>query len=201
MKKFERIVGLIAIFGILLKIFHIPGGNMLTVLSLMTLSIFYFLFSFVLFNDIKLTNISKKETSEKRRIGAVGLGLAISIIINGGLFKLQFWPKADMQLLVGLVAIGVVLFVAIIFYFRNKPNNYTQISHFQNKPDEYYKRIFTRIVIYGGLGLVLYCTPSTILVDVYYRNNPDYAEMFKKVLANPDNLELREQFDEIRKQK
>jgi hypothetical protein len=61
----------------------------------------------------------------------------------GGLFKLQFWAGANMQLLAGLVTIGLILLIATIFYLRSK--------------SEYYKRVFKRIAIYGGLGLVLFC--------------------------------------------
>lgn len=187
MRKFERIAGGIAILGILLKILHIPGGSILFLLTLTSLSIFYFLLSFALFNNIELKTMSTENTSTKRLVGAIGLGIAISATIIGGIFKLQLWPNPNMQLRLGLVPMGVILVVAIIFYFRNKA-------------DDYYKRIFKRIAIYGGLGLILYFTPSTILVDVYYRNNPEHAELLKKVLANPDSLELQQQLDEMRKQ-
>ena len=188
MKKIEFIVGLIAILGIILKIFHIPGNSILTVLVFLTLAMFYYVCSFALFNGIKLRDIFKKvsykDTNAKRIIGAVGLGWAISLIIIGGLFKLEFLAGADFQLLTGLVTIGLILLIAIIFYFRSKA--------------AYYKRIFKRIAIYGGLGLILYLTPSSVFVDIYYRNNPDYAELFKKVLASPDNLELREQLEQMK---
>ncbi|MDZ7741008.1 MAG: hypothetical protein U5Q03_04480 [Bacteroidota bacterium] len=35
-------------------------------------------------------------------IGAVGLGLALSAILMGALFKLQFWPGGTAQLKIGL---------------------------------------------------------------------------------------------------
>ena len=170
MRKFEIIVGLTAIFGIILKILHLPGSSMLIVLAFSTLSMFYYLFSFALFNGIRLRDIFKKEsykgTNAKRIVGAIGLGWAISVIIMGSLFKLQFWAGASMQLMTGLVTLGVILLIATIFYFRNKA--------------EYYKRVFKRISIYGAFALVLYLTPTTVLIDIYHRNNPDYAEIFKK---------------------
>jgi len=188
MRKFEIIVGLTAIFGIVLKILHLPGSGILTVLAFSTLSMFYYLFSFALFNGIRLRDIFKKEsykeTNAKRIVGAIGLSWAISAIIMGGLFKLQFWNGASMQLMTGLVTLGVILLIATIFYFRNKA--------------EYYKRVFYRIAIYGVFGIILYLTPTSFLVDIYYRNNPDYAELYKKVLAEPNNSELREQLEQMR---
>ncbi len=187
MKKFELIVGLIAIFGIFLKIINIPGGGTLITFAFMTLSMFYYVFSFALFNGIRLRDILKKgsykDTSIKRIIGAVGLGLSFPPIICGGLFKLQLWPGANIYLLTGLVTTGLILLIATIFYFRNKA--------------DYYKRIFKRIIIYGGLGLILYLTPTSVFIDIYFGDNPDYAELYKKVLADPNNLELRKQLEQM----
>ena len=196
MKKFELIVGIIAIFGILLKIFLIPGGGILMVLACAILSVFYYVFSFALFNDIKLRNIFKKvsykDTNAKRIVGAIGLGWGISTIIFGGIFKLQLWAGANINLLTGLVTTGLILLIATIFYFRNRA--------------DYYKRIFKKIAIYGGLGLILYLTPTTTFLNIYYENNPEYTEHpgfeehYKKVLAEPDNLELREELEQMRKE-
>lgn len=152
MKKIELILGVIAIIGIVLKLFHIPGGAALTILSLLTLSVFYYVFSFALFNGIRLRDIFKKEaykeTNVRRIIGAILTGFDISTIIIGGLFKLQAWPGADVELLTGLVIAVIILIIAAIFYSRSKA--------------EFYKRIFGRIAIYGGIGLVLYFLPTAI---------------------------------------
>ena len=188
MKKFELIVGLIAIFGIFLKILLIPGGGILVGLACTLLAVFYYVFSFALFNGIKLRNIFKKvsykDTNAKRIVGAIAFGFALSAILTGVLYKLLFWAGANLLLRVGLYAIGLILPIATIFYFRNKA--------------DYYKRVFKRIAIYGGIGLVLFFMPSSTLVDIYYRNNPDYAELYKKVLAAPDNLELREKLEQMK---
>mgnify|MGYP006193907931 CR=1 FL=1 len=190
MKKFELIIGLIAILGIVLKLFHIPGSGVLTVLTLSTLSMFYYVFSFALFNDIRLRDIFKKasykDTNAKRIIGAIGLGFALSTITIGGLFKLQFWPGATVQLMAGLVMTGLILLIAAIYYFRSKA--------------DYYTRVLKRIAIYSGLGLILYLTPTATIVDIYYVGNTDYAELYKKVLADPENIQLREQLEKMREE-
>jgi len=188
MKKFEIIVGVIAIIGISLKIIHIPGGSILTGLALMTLSIFYYVFSFAFFNGIKLRNILKKvsykDTNAKRIVGAIGVGWCISLIIIGGNCKLQLWPGAVILLLTGLLFTGIILLIAIFFYFRSKA--------------EYYKRIFKRFLIYGGLGLILHLIPATSFLKIYYSNDPYYTEHpdfekhFKKMLADPYNSELQQ---------
>ena len=186
MKKFEKVIGIIAVFAIILKFIPISGSSILTTLTLSILTLFYYVFSFAFFNDIPLKGIFKKSSykSSKRIVGAIGVGFALSSIILGITFKLQFWPGAIMHFKVGLVTLGIILLIAIIYYSRTKA--------------EYYIRIFKRIAIYGSFGLILYLTPATTLADIYYRNNPEYAELFKQVLADPNNEQLREQLEQMR---
>ena len=194
MKKFELIVGFAAILGICLKILHFPGSTVLTVLAFGILSIFYYVFSFTLFNDIgdirlrdiRLQDIFRKESHKDSNAKGIKEFVRIlwswtlPLILIGGLFKLQFWAGGNRLLLLGLLSIGLILLTVTIF------------------KSDYYKRILKRIAIYGGLGLVLFLTPTATLVDIYYRNNPEYAELYKKVLAAPDNLELREQLEQMK---
>jgi len=179
MKRFELIVGLIAIFGIVLKILHIPGGGILTVLTLTTLSFFYYVFSFTFFNSIRLQDIFKKVsykgTNSKKIIGTIGLGFALSTVIIGGLFKLQFWPGAAIVLMTGLVATGMVLFIALISYFFNKGDS-----------DNFYAGIFKKIAIYGGLGLILHLTPTKILDDIFHGDNPVHAVLFRQMSSESE---------------
>jgi len=187
MKKIELALGLIAVFGFILKLLHLPGGAFLNVVSLTTLSMFYMLFGFALFNGIRFRDIAKKgpyqDTNSKRIIGATGLGFALALVINGAAFKLLFLPGAKVQLMLGLAMVGIILPVAIFFYRRNKA--------------EFYIRAFKRMAICGGLGLLLFSTPSATLVDIYYGDKPEYAELYKKVLADPKNRELQEQLRQM----
>ena len=187
MKKFEIVVGVIAILSFFLKILHLPGSSILTVLSFSILAIFYYL-GFAFFNNIRLREIFKsssyQNTNAKRIIGAVGLGFALSTIIMGALFKIQLWPGGTFQLNIGLIVTALLFIIAVFFYLRNKT--------------EYYIRIFKRIAIIGGLGFILTLTPSSTLVDIYFRDNPEYAELLKKVLVDPDNQEVREQLEQSR---
>jgi len=87
MKKFELIVGLIAILGAFLKILHIPGGFYIALLAFTTLSMFYYVFGFALFNGIRLRDILKKAAYAEyykrifKRISIYGsLGLILYLI-------------------------------------------------------------------------------------------------------------------------
>jgi len=188
MKKIELVFGLLAVIGIILMFLHIPGSALSSVFILTILSLFYFIFSFALFNEIRLRDVFKpeayKDTNLLKITGAIILGISISLVIFGIQFKLLFWQGANEQLILGLLPTGLILIVAAIFYFRDKT--------------EYYNRIFKRIAIYGGLGLLLYLTPTSTLVEIYYRDNPDFAELFNKVLEDPENDELRKQLNQMR---
>lgn len=191
MKKFELITGLIVIVTIILKLLHVPGSSMFIVLSFAALSMFYYVFSFALLNNIRFRDIFKKaayqHTNAKKNTGAVALGFSISSILIGGLFKLQFYPGAAVQLMAGLVMAGIILSIATVMYFINKSN--------------YYIRVFKRIGIYGAFGLVLFLTQNASLIDIYYGDQPELAELYKKVLANPRDSELREELNQMREER
>jgi hypothetical protein len=111
-----------------------------------------------------------------RIVGAVGTGFALSATTIGLLFKFQSWPGASFNMGAGLVGLLIVTIIGIIKYSKNK--------------SEYYTRIFKRVAIFGGLGLVLMLTPKTSWVELKYRNHPEYVSALKKAMADPDNKEL-----------
>jgi hypothetical protein len=74
----------------------------------------------------------------------------------------------------------------MVFYFRSKAN--------------YYIRVFKRIAIYGGLGLILLLISNSTLVGIYYGENPEYVELYKKVLADPDDKDLQYQLIQMKEE-
>lgn len=144
MKKAEIILGAIALTSLALNLLLVPGGVVLTVLSLSTLSVFYMYLSFALFNDIQIRRIFKKDSykgiSTMRIVGAILTGLALSMTIVGLLFKFQSWPGATMNLGLGLVGLLIALIVGTVKYSKTK--------------SDYYTKIIKRIAVYGGLGLI-----------------------------------------------
>jgi hypothetical protein len=188
MKKAEKILGAIAIIAIVLKFLLISGSGFLTVISLGTLSVLYYLLSFAFFNDIRLRNIFKKESyrgiSALRIIGTVLFGFAISLVVIAILFKLQSYPGGAFILLQGLISLGICLIVAVIRYGKTKSTNY--------------KKIFSRSIIIGCFGLLLYVIPSMTLFEILHRNHPAYVQAVKDLDADPNNKELQ---DEVERQK
>lgn len=167
MKKAEKIIGVIALLALVMKFLLIPGSGLLTVVSLMTLSCIYCFLAFALFNDIRLRQIFKKDSYQgitpKKMIGVIGLGFALSEIVIGILFKFQSWIGSTTYLTVGLIFTLIILIVALIAYSKNKSSSF-------------YKGIFARIIIVGGVGLITLLTPNDYLMKVLHRDNPELLE-------------------------
>lgn len=189
MKRTELILGLIALAAVILKLFTVTGSGILLVLSFTALAILYY-FSFLLLNDIRFRDIFKKKaykhTTALRIIISVVVGFAFAYTLMGALFKMQFYPGANILLGLGLITTSLVLVFSAISYFQ--------------KRTAFYRGVLTRIAVIGGLGLVLFFTKANTLVDVYYKNNPEYAELLKRSMADPDNQELSAQLEELEKQ-
>lgn len=188
MKKAEIILGTVAIVSLILNLLNVEGAGVLTVLSLSTVSTFYMYLSFALFNNIRLRKIFKKGSykviSKMRIIGAILIGLALSITTVGLLFKFQSWPGASFNLGFGLFGLLVGLIVGLI--------------KFQKTKSDFYTKIFKRIAIYGGLGLILMALPRETWLEIRNRNHPEYIEAVKRAWADPDNQELWDKVDEER---
>ncbi len=180
MKKTEIIIVTLSFLALGLNLLLIPGGGLLTVLTFSILSVLYMYFGFALFNDIRLRDIFKKDSykgiSSKRIFGAIGTGFALSAMTAGLMFKFQSWPGADFYLKAGLFGLLIVTVIGLVKYYKNK--------------SDFYTRIFKRVAIFGGLGLVLTLTPKTVFVELKYRNHPEYVDALKKAMTDPGNKEL-----------
>ncbi len=185
MKKAELYLLFTVFIGIILKIFEVPGNTILIILSLSSLSIIYFYFGILLFNDIRLKDIFKKisykKTTAKSIIGSIGLGIALSTIVIGILFKIEIWPGSNNLLKPGLYLLSTILVVTFAIN-RGRESNF-------------YKRIYSRGIIIGILGLVMYLIPFDVLIDLYYNDKPEVAEIMKEVMKDPQNQELQDELD------
>jgi hypothetical protein len=189
MKKVEITLWLFSIVALLCNLLLLSIGNMLTILSFGTLSLFYFYFSFAIFNGIELRRIFKrdsyKSTKTLRIIGAVGVGISLSTIAIGLLFIIQSWQGGVMELSVGLYSLLVISAVAAIKYVLTKSS--------------YYSRILIRSIIFGGIGLVFILLPEHAWRDFKYRNHPAYLEAVRNSDASPEDEKLWDKVDEERR--
>jgi uncharacterized protein (TIGR02145 family) len=180
MKKLEKILGIVLIFALILKFNLITGHGILTVFSLTILSLIYFPFGFAFFSQIKLKRIFRKDSyqglSALKIIGAFSAGIALSAVCMGILFRLQHYIGGELYLIIGLVSTFIVLIIALIKFVKNKTAFYT--------------RIFKRIAIIGGFGLILAIIPDLTIIKIAFRNHPDYIKAYENYMNNPQDKEL-----------
>ena len=180
MKKSEIVLAILSVIALVLNLLLIPCSEILTCLSLLGLAIIYHYLGFALFNNIKLKNVFKKDSykgiTKFRILGAIGAGFSLSMTVIGIMFKFQSFPGASFMLIGGLIGLLIVTIIGIIRYSKNK--------------SDYYTKIFKRVAIIGGIGLVLILMPKSALSEFKYRNHPDYLKAVKEAVANPENEEL-----------
>ncbi len=109
MKKAELILIAITIVGCILHLLNIGGGSFFTTIFSLILSLLYFPLGIFLFNDVKLSRIGKKESYNGlnvfKQVSFVLIGMALQVLVLGILFKVMFWPGANIMSVMGLVKI------------------------------------------------------------------------------------------------
>ncbi len=173
-----------AIIGVILKLILIAGSGLLIAISLMSLSIMYFIFSFAFFNQIRLRQIFKRDAyqgiSAWRIVGTIVFGFSLSCAVIGTLFKLQSWNGGALMTFIGSLCLFICLIVALTSYYKNSKT-------------KSYKLIFNRLIMIGILSLILYFIPRSLLVATFKRNYPDYDQAVKNLEKDPHNEYLVEE--------
>ncbi len=90
----------IALFGGLFKLMHWPGANILLLVGLSSLALYYIIMGFV---------SSAEAQNGKERLLGYGRNFAIAVLLMGGLFKLMHWPGANLMIIDGAVGLGIAL--------------------------------------------------------------------------------------------
>ncbi len=176
MKKIEKgLIGLV-LFGILLKLMSWPFAGEVLVLSLSSLSMIYFYGGFYFFRD-------KKNKKSNRTLSIVS-GVVLSVITIGFMFKVQYWVFASELLSVGFAAALVLLVVTFLFKMNA-----------QEELISYYKNMIIRTAIATTISGLFYFTSTATLVHIQYRNNPEEARVKALFYTDPSNNDYRRQYD------
>jgi len=137
--KTEKVVGIFLILGLALKFFHIPGGNVFTILPMTLLALLYFPFGFYFLSYKKIEN---------KTIGfSIASGFALAMLIIGCEFKIMHWPGAMITFITGFITCLPIAVISNLNY--TKPKSEETIL--------FYKNIFIRVliaIIFGLLSLV-----------------------------------------------
>ena len=105
MKKLEKILVFIILLAMVMNLYLMPGGSSIAEISKVLLSLIYFPFGFAFLNQIPLRKMFRmdayKELATLRLICTIGVGISLSAICIGILFKLNSWPGSNLDLIVG----------------------------------------------------------------------------------------------------
>lgn len=187
MKKAEIILAVLTLIGILLSVLHIPGGNILAVLTMTILSMVYFCLSFALLNGLgfrgMIKNDNYKVISALRMVGAVLSGIVFSTAIIGILFRWMMWPGAGAMLIVSIPGFLIMLIIVLIKYFTKK--------------ELFYRNMLIRIVIIG-IPLVVLFVNSSLVRNIRYSDNPELLQAIEEAEQNPEDESLWRKVDSIK---
>lgn len=186
MRKVEIGLVVLAVIGFLFKLMAWPFAGVMLVLGTSTLGYMYFFLSFALLNDIGFRQIFKKGSFKGvgagKIVASIFVGFALCLATLALLFKLQFWPGAARYTQVSLFWMTILVAIAIVTGFMKKPS-FTQSTS-------------ARIIILAALILISYLTPSTTLIDIFYRHHPDYAAAYKDYITNPEDSLAQKRYDQ-----
>lgn len=189
MKKTELILGIgIITFMLLRLVIEYPYSAILITLSSLFLSIIYFGFSFGLLNGIRFRNLLKKDSyagiSTLRIVGTVLTGMVLSLLVIYSLFKFQRWPYGNEGLRISLFGLLIVIIIGVIKLITSK--------------NIFYSKLLLRLGIIGAFSTLLYLTSYENLLELKYRNYPEYIKVEKELMKDPMNKKLQIKFRELR---
>ena len=189
MKIVEKILGgLIIVLIISRLLFSYPFSGLLITLSCILLAQLYFVFGFALLNNIRFRKIFKKDSynnvSVLRIILTIITGLTLSLLVIYALFKFMRWPYGNFGLFTCLIWLGVIIAVVLIKHLISK--------------DKFYANYLIRLGIIGTCAMLMYLVSSERLLELQYKNFPDFVEAEKKVMKDPQNKQLRQKANEER---
>ncbi|HEX5000994.1 MAG TPA: hypothetical protein VFW78_00725 [Bacteroidia bacterium] len=188
MKKAEIILSVCGIAALVMNIFLIPGAGLLTVLTLMTLSVYYFYSGYVIYFSNKLRIFFGKESNQNlnllQKAATFASGIGLSLVLVGIVFKIQFWSGAKLQLNIGLLLLLLVFIVGLFNYIKTK--------------SDFFISIINRIVLWGGIGLLFALTSDADLVQFKYRNHPALRDAILQALEHPNQSYL---WDNVQKER
>jgi len=179
LKKLETGSITIALLGLLFKFLHWPGGSMMLIMSLGTLSMYYFM--------LVQRMPGSTETEETDVVTALLvkiIGFALSIAAIGIMFKMQSYPGASLILYVGVGSLALLGILTMLKYNKTR--------------SPYLWRMFIRIVAFGSVAALLVAFPRETWLEMRHADHPAYVQAVKDSWADPNNEDLLQKVDEER---
>ena len=156
MKKFELILIIGAVIGLVMALFNVPLHSMVVSLFCLALALLYFYLGFALFNGIRLRNMFKADSYKGigawRIVIAIGTGIATSWLTIGFMFAIMSYPMARTFLIAGEAFTVIMIILAIIKNVKNK--------------NPFYRNIILRCLIFIIIGVIFLLLPGDIFEHI-----------------------------------
>lgn len=177
MKWTERIAWGAALIGLVFRVLHWPFGGFLTVLGFSTAAVVYFPLGWLLFGG----------ASRKDQLLPLSVitGLVLSLTVIGMLFKLQFWPGAEFNLMMGLGGCVAVL-VALFGIHSRRP-----------LAEHYFNALRYRLVVIGLIGFCLYWVPTPALIDASVGAGTERAQLLIRLYETPGDTAAQRALEDL----
>jgi hypothetical protein len=180
--KTEKIFAGIFLVGLLFKLMYWPFSGVLLVVSLGSIATMYFPAAFYFFSD--------KKISRQNVALSIISGLFLAFVVLGILFKLMYWPSSHLYLLIGTYTTPILLIITHLL--KSKATEELKV---------YYKNMFLRIIILALLCVTFFLTPTSTLLKIQHRNDPELARLKALYFSDNTNMEYKKQLDDyVRKQ-
>lgn len=124
MRKLELVFASLSFIGLLLRLFNIPGYEILLSVALLCLGIIYFYFGLILMNNIQYRNMFRRTTYEelsKIQIGfSIGTGIVLAGMTLGILFHTMDWEGAGTVMQTSIIMAMILIAASIIFVLMDQ---------------------------------------------------------------------------------
>lgn len=188
MKPIELFLISVFLTGVILKLLLIPFSDYFIVVSMIILAMLYYPLGIFLYNSVGPNKIFKKSSyrslSANRILASIGIGLALSIVNIGLLFKLYQLPGFNFILTFGLILSVVALVVLVL-----KRRYLISIFH---------KNMIRRVSVCFIIGIIVYVIPEIFFVKAFFRDHPSFIKLYEQKLANPDDEKIQRLVEEAR---
>ena len=191
MRKIEIICSVLILLGFILLVIGFPGKSIALVLGFGILGFVYQLFSFAILNGISFKKMFNKKNyigiSANRILASVFTGFVFAIASYAILFHVMFWPGGVFIRNVAIIGLLVVIAISSFKYSKNKA--------------PFFRNTIIRATIFSVLIIVLSIISTDNFVRFQYRNDPEYAEAFLKVLKSPNDSTFQKEFKELKQKR
>ncbi|MBK8499654.1 MAG: hypothetical protein IPL52_12775 [Flavobacteriales bacterium] len=181
MRIAERVLWAITGLAVVMKLLHLPLANFLLIIGASTLMLLYFFLSWLLLPS----------PTRKHQVLGVSLlaGVALTFMLEGILFKLQAWPLASFNTLVGL-SFGSIAILVLWLITRSRPDL-----------RDYRRAVLWRVVPLMLCGTFLYPVTAHDMILFHHRDAvPEIRELYDHLYStdNPEEREtLRQRIDSL----